>query len=190
MPHSDKYKPLTTARLLLRRFTDSDIPAFAAYRSDPEVARYQTWSGCTEEDARHFVAEMKSVPCGVRGLGFQLAVEHVATGTLIGDCYFKVDRSEPRSGEIGFSLARAFQRQGYATEAVGQLLDFLFDDLELHRVTAIADCRNDRSVALMERLGMRREGHFLQCTWFKGAWSDEFQYAILKDEWLGCRASA
>jgi RimJ/RimL family protein N-acetyltransferase len=63
-------------------------------------------------------------------------------------------------------------------------LDYAFDDLGLHRVAAIADCRNKPSWALLERVGMRREGHFLENVWFKGGWSDEYLYAVLKDEWL------
>ncbi len=51
----------------------------------------------------------------------------------------------------------------------------------------MVDCLNDRSVALLERLGFRREGHFLQNVWFKGAWGDEYLYAILREEWLARR---
>jgi RimJ/RimL family protein N-acetyltransferase len=53
----------------------------------------------------------------------------------------------------------------------------------LHRVIAITDCENAASVALLERLGLRREGHFLQNVWFKGTWGDEYLYAILHEEW-------
>jgi RimJ/RimL family protein N-acetyltransferase len=49
---------------------------------------------------------------------------------------------------------------------------------------AIADCRNAPSWALLERVGMRREGHFIENVWFKGGWADEYLYAVLKDEWL------
>lgn len=47
----------------------------------------------------------------------------------------------------------------------------------------IADCENAASIALLERLGMRREGHFIQNIWFKGKWGDEYLYAILEEEW-------
>ena len=59
-----------------------------------------------------------------------------------------------------------------------------FDTFDLHRIIAITDCENIASVALLERLGMRREGHFIQNIWFKGKWGDEYLYAILKEEWL------
>ena len=40
-------------------------------------------------------------------------------------------------------------------------------------------------MTLLERLGLRREGYFIQNVWFKGKWADEYLYAILQDEWLG-----
>ena len=79
---------------------------------------------------------------------------------------------------------RAYHQQGYGFEAVSTLLDYAFQTLGLHRVFAQADCRNDASIALLEKLGLRREGHFIQNFWFKGAWTDEYLYAVLQDEWL------
>ena len=68
------------------------------------------------------------------------------------------------------------------------MLNYAFTKLELHRVIAITDCENERSVALLSRLGMRREGHFIQNIWFKGKWGDEYLYAVLREEWLRKRA--
>ncbi len=51
----------------------------------------------------------------------------------------------------------------------------------------MTDCENDACVALLEWLGMRREGHFIENIWFKGKWGDEFQYAILHAEWFALR---
>ena len=87
-----------------------------------------------------------------------------------------------------FTFAREHQGRGMAFEAASRVLDYVFDDLGLHRVTAITDCENAQSVALLGRLGMRREGHFIQNIWFKGKWGSEYLYAILRDEWLKKRA--
>jgi RimJ/RimL family protein N-acetyltransferase len=77
------------------------------------------------------------------------------------------------------------QGKGYASEAVSRLSDYDFGKLGLHRVVAIADQENAPSAALLERLGMHREGSFLQNAWFKGHWASEYLYAILRDQWLG-----
>ena len=178
------FTQIESERLWIRRFKDSDLAPFMAYRNDPKVARYQSWDSCDEREARAFIREMESAQPGVPGEWFQFAIESKQTGDLIGDCGLRVDEDEPYRAEIGFTLAREYQGKGFASEAVSLLLDYAFDTLGLHRVVAIADCRNAPSVALLERLGLRREGHFEENSWFKGGWADEYLYAVLKDEWL------
>jgi RimJ/RimL family protein N-acetyltransferase len=178
---------IESERLILRRFRDSDLAPFVAYRNDPEVARYQSWDSFDERETRAFIREMASAQPGVPGDWFQFAVELKETGELLGDCALQVDGQEPYRAELGFTLAREHQGKGFAAEAASRLLDYAFESLGLHRIFAIADCRNKPSWTLLERVGLRQEGHFLESVWFKGEWSDEYLYAILKDEWLGRR---
>ena len=178
------FTTLETTRLRLRHFTDTDLLAFMAYRNDPVVARYQSWEDISEKDARAFIQEQKEIQPGVPGQGFQIASELKETSVLIGDCYFIINELDDRQAEIGFTLSRAYQGRGFATEAVSCSLNHAFLTFDLHRVIAITDCENAEATALLERLGMRREGHFLQNIWFKGRWGDEYLYAILKEEWL------
>ncbi len=63
------------------------------------------------------------------------------------------------------------------------MLTYAFTTLGLHRVTAELDPRNDDSVALCKRLGMREEAYFVEHMWFKGEWGDTGVYAILASEW-------
>ena len=179
---------IESERLVLRRFQDSDLVPFVAYRNDPEVARYQSWDSFDEQEARAFIREMGLVQPGMPGEWFQFAIESKEGRILIGDCALQVDGQEPYRAEIGFTLAREHQGRGFASEAVSRLLDYAFEELNLHRIVAIADCRNEPSWTLLERVGLRREGHFLKSVWFKGEWSDEYLYAVLRDEWLGKRA--
>jgi RimJ/RimL family protein N-acetyltransferase len=175
---------LETKRLRLRKFTLGDIPAFLAYRNDPLVARYQTWENISGGEAETFIQEQQSIQPGQPGEWFQFAIEHKEDGTLIGDCGLKTLEDEPPQAEIGFTLSKAYQGQGYATEAVSRLLDHAFLEMDFHRVVGITDVRNYPSVALLEKTGFRREGHFIQNIWFKGAWGDEYLYAMLREEWL------
>jgi RimJ/RimL family protein N-acetyltransferase len=179
---------IESERLILRRFEDSDLIPFVAYRNDPEVARYQSWDSCDEQEAMVLIREMGEARVGVPGEWFGFAIESKEMGTLIGDCALRVDEHEPYRAEVGFTLAREHQGRGFASEAVARVLDYAFGALGLHRIIAIADCRNAPSVALLERLGMRREGHFVENTWFKGSWADEYSYAVLRHEWLSKRA--
>lgn len=177
------FRALETGRLRLRRFTDADLAAFLAYRNDPEIARYQSWETTTEAEAQLFIAEQRQWQPGMPGSWFQFAIALKATDALIGDCMLHVRADEPRQGEIGYSLARAYQHQGYAAEAIRAVLTYAFQTLRLHRVIATVDCRNTASFRLLERLGLRREGHFLQDAWYKGEWCDDYLYALLRSEW-------
>jgi RimJ/RimL family protein N-acetyltransferase len=179
-----EFTEIETARLRLRHFQDSDVTQFMGYRNDPKVAKYQSWEGISEPEAYTFIQEQKEIQPCVPGQGLQVAIELKATNMLIGDCYFVINVFDYRQAEIGFTLSREYQGYGYATEAVSSILKYAFDTFGLHRIIAITDCENIASVALLERLGMRREGHFIQNVWFKGKWGDEYLYAILKDEWL------
>jgi len=176
-----------TTRLRLRHFTDADLALFMAYRNDPEVARYQSWEGISEPEARAFLQEQKEVQPGMPGQWFQIAVELKETGMLVGDCALKIEEHDEHQAEIGFTLARAYWGRAIASEAVSCVLEYAFVTLGLHRVIAIADCENAASVSLLERLGLRREGHFRQNVWFKGKWGDEYLYAMLQEEWRTMR---
>jgi RimJ/RimL family protein N-acetyltransferase len=82
----------------------------------------------------------------------------------------------------------AHQRKGYATEAARPLLDFGFGTGGWHRVVGRTEARNIASARVLEKLGMRREAHFVENEWVKGEWQSELVYAILADEWAVRRA--
>lgn len=173
-----------TPRLLLRPFQETDLESFAAYRSDPDVARYQSWtSPYTLDQAIAFLREIELAQAGAPGTWCQLAVERQGQPGLIGDCAFQVLEADERQAQIGFTFAPAYQKQGYATEAVKGLLDYMFGELRLHRVVATCDVENKASVRLLERLEMRREAELIENIWFKGAWGSEYVYALLYKEW-------
>lgn len=176
------FTSIESTRLTLRRFADADLEPFLAYLNDPLVARYQSWESYTEEQARDVIEQQKNRSPGLAGQWFTFALELKETGTLIGHVALRM--LDDRQAEIGFTVARAFHGKGLACEAATRVLDYAFTELNLHRVTAVADCENEKSAALLERLGMRREGHLIQNIWFKGRWGSEYLYAILRDEWL------
>jgi RimJ/RimL family protein N-acetyltransferase len=175
----------TTSRLILRSFKEGDLPGFSQYRSDPEIARYQSWNTpYSLEQAKYLFTEIGKTEPGTPGEWYQIAIERKDLPGIIGDCGFEIKRYDRLQAEIGFSFAQQFQKQGYATEAVKGLIDYLFSTFNLHRIIAICDVENQASVRLLERLGMRREGHYIENIWFKGQWGSEYLYAILAREWM------
>ncbi len=179
---------IESERVRLRRFTAADLLPFLAYLNDPEVARYQSWESYSEQQAAKVIAGQTDLEPGVPGKWFTFAVELKPDGVLIGHVALKM--LDQQQAEIGFTFARAYQGKGLAFAATCLVLDHLFAELNLHRVIAIADCENERSVALLKRLGLRQESHFIESIWFKGKWGDEYLYAVLKEEWLGKNTSS
>jgi aminoglycoside 6'-N-acetyltransferase len=175
---------LRTPRLVLRRLVADDAHRLAQYRSDPAVAVYQGWDAPYPlEAAQRFVADHDGRHPDTPGEWFQLGIAAVTEpGRLLGDVGVFVDGDDPRLARVGFTLAADAQGRGYATEAVTAVLDWLFDRGK-HRVSADCDARNVRSAALLERVGMRREGHHLASAWWKGEWTDELVFAVLASEW-------
>ncbi len=136
------FTALRTERLLLRRFRREDAASLAAYRSDPDVARYQSWdTPFTLEQAHRFIQDLADSHPDTPGEWFQFAVVEAATGVHIGDVAAGVDADDPRLATIGVTLATSAQGRGYAGEAVAWLLDYLFVDRQKHRVTADCDVR-------------------------------------------------
>jgi RimJ/RimL family protein N-acetyltransferase len=174
---------LETPRLILRTFEERDIHPFSAYRSDPEIARYQGWETPYRlEQASEFTAGMRAKEPGEPGQWYQLAIELKSDRGMIGDCTFHLFK-DGKQAEVGMTIARPYQGNGYASEAVGHMVDYLFEQLDLHRICANIDPRNAASIRVMTKLGFRHEGLFRQSMWLKGEWVDEDWYAILREEW-------
>ncbi len=186
---TDSFVQIESPRLLLRRFADADLAAYLAYLNDPLVARYQSWESFTERQARELIEQQKTREPGRPGEWFSFAVELKETREMIGHVSLSAGAEDVRQGEMGFAFAREYQGRGLAREAAERVLAYAFEVLGMHRVVGVTDCENARSVALLERLGMRREAHFVENIWFKGAWGSEFYYAILRSEWESKRAA-
>jgi RimJ/RimL family protein N-acetyltransferase len=177
---------IVTEHLNLRPFQVDDLEAFVAYRSDPEVARYQSWDYTySMADAEAFLSSQSEVAFGQPGEWLQLAIVDRQTSTVCGDCAVRVLTDQPATAEVGVTLARAHQGKGLATEALTAVLTELFEQRGIHRVFAQADDRNAPVLRLFGRLGFRCEARLIEADWFKGEWSTLRRYAMLDREWRG-----
>jgi RimJ/RimL family protein N-acetyltransferase len=174
---------LTTERLLLRPFRHDDWSAVHEYAADPQVCQYQAWGPNTQEQTRQFVQHCMDENGQDERAAYHFAITTRASGVVIGGCTLRVTNTELREAMIGYSLHPRFWNQGYMTEAARALLAFGFDDLGLHRVLSWCTPENVGSWRVMEKAGMRREGHEREATFFKGQWHDWFRYALLDREW-------
>ncbi len=168
---------LETARLHIRRFRLDDAPVVHAYRTDPEVARYQSWDPArfSVSAAEAFVREMVDATPGTPGDWFQFAIELRSSGLVIGDVALGSDAHGSDTVELGFSLARRHHGHGYATEAVRAVVAYAEGTLGATRIVAIADARNQASIGVLERAGFARtrveeapfKGELVREVWFE-----------------------
>ena len=174
---------LTTQRLILRDFIESDWEAVLAYQQDPLYLRYNEWTSRTADNVRAFVQMFLDHQKQEPRIKFQFAVTLKGTGQLIGNCGIRRDSAEAHEADIGYELDPRFWGKGYATEAAWAVLGFGFTQMNLHRVTAWCVADNTASAHVLEKLGMRQEGRFREHQYFKGRWWDTLLYAILYEEW-------
>lgn len=177
--------PRRTRRLLLRPAGLADADTTWPIRNDEEVLRWMTSAPQTLWDYR----AMFLLP---DRLEKTLVVER--DGVVIGDLMLAVedawsqrevaDQARGVQAELGWCIGSRHQGNGYATEAVEELLRICFEDLSLRRVTANCFADNEASWRLMERLGMRREAYTLRESLHRsGQWLDGMGYALLAEEW-------
>jgi RimJ/RimL family protein N-acetyltransferase len=176
---------LQTNRLILRRLEEHDAKAMYRYRSDPRVTKFQTWEPKDVEEVETFISEQQSLEMDKPGTWFQLAITLKESNLFVGDCGLHFLDTHKGQVELGITIAPEHQGLGYASEAVSAVLTYLFNRLSKHRVLASTDPSNQEAIALLERVGMRREAHFHQSLWWKRKWVDEFVYAILAETWGG-----
>jgi RimJ/RimL family protein N-acetyltransferase len=180
--------PIRTDRLLLRPWGRDERDAFHRLRGDPEVARYLYHGPLSRAEADGRLAEQRSTITEA-GQWMNVVVEVAATGEVAGDVGLCWLSAGDRQVEIGYTFSPAFHGRGYATEAASAMVDLAFTGLGAHRVIGHIDARNTASAAVLERLGMRREAHFVENEWVKGEWTDDVVYAILSSEWQAHRTA-
>jgi RimJ/RimL family protein N-acetyltransferase len=173
--------PLVLGDLILRRLGRGDAADVLEYRGDPAVARQQYWEPFTQDRVLMLLAEQAQIQPGMVGVPLILAAEY--QGKVVGDFALTVNVPEHSQGEVGFNFNQEYTGRGLATRGLAAALGFGFEQIGLHRITAAAFTENERAWRLMERVGMRREAHFVQNGFVRGRWVDVYGYAMLADEW-------
>jgi len=135
---------IDTARCRIRVFTKADIDSFMRYRNNERWMRYQGYKGYAREVYEHDLLSSPTMDAGM-----QLAIAARLTDALLGDVYLRRDGADCW---LGYTLAPEYTGQGYASEAVSGILDWLTTN-GYRRALAEVDPENTASVRLLERLG-------------------------------------
>ncbi len=172
-----------TGRLILRRFKSEDWEDLYEYLSQESVVKYEPYGTFSEEAC-------KAEAVNRSGNEAFWAVCLKENNKLIGNIYFK--QREPqqwKTWEIGYVFNPSYGGRGYATEASKRIMQYGFEQLGVHRIIGRCNSENKASWRLLERLSMRREGHFMKPVFFeetpngKPLWHNAYEYAILEEEW-------
>ena len=178
---------IETERLILRPLQIDDVDDLLEYQSQAEIVRYIPWPERTREQV--IEALNKTIADGKDSLNVEgdfivLAWELKSTGKVIGQSNTGMQSTRDMLADIGWVTHQNYQRQGYAFEATQALINYLFTNFPLNRIIANIDTRNPESAQLAEKLGMRREGEFVNSEFFKGDWCSMWLYAILNSEFI------
>ena len=169
---------LKTDRLTLRPIRHSDARAMFEYAQDADVSRYVLW------EPHHSIIDSHETISDIKrqyrhGYPTSFAIALSATDQLIGTIGYMWLNTSNCSAEIGYSLSKKYWNQGYATEALKEVIRFSFDTLQLHRIEAQHDIRNPASGRVMEKAGMKLEGTLQDRIFNKGVYCTVALYALI-----------
>jgi len=175
--------PIQTKRLILREFKETDWKSVHSYAVDPLVVHYLTWGPNSEEDTKKFIRRTMEYQRSEPRKDFEIAVTLKTEQSLIGSCSISATDLSNQEGVIGYCFHPHFWGQNYATETAMALLEFGFEQFNLHRIFAVCAPENVASMRVLEKIGMQREGYLREHKWTGERWRDSFLYAILDHEW-------
>jgi len=172
---------LQSERLILRNYEERDQQDFFEYMSLEYTATHEDFDPLTYEESVVYLNSRI-------GKDQYLVVELKENGKVIGDLSYFV--KEYNTYCISFDFNVGFEKRGYATEACKEFIRHIFMTLDGRRIYAECNEENTNSIKLLERLGFRQEGHFLEDVSFKNdcagnpIYVNSFLYALLKSEWI------
>ena len=184
-----KFIDLESERLIYRKFREEDFSVLFDWRGNAENMKYWMSGQKNEAETREYLNWVISNAEAEDCTNYEFAVVLKTDNSLIGSAMMINLPDEP---EMGWVLHRNYWRQGYGTEMGKTLLRFGFETLNLRRIIAGCNARNTGSYRIMEKIGMRREAHFIKAqrgsSLLNYEWCDRFQYAILQEEWKSAKA--
>lgn len=173
---------METERLLLRPFVDGDAPRVALLAGDRAVADTTLRIPYPYDAvlALEWIGTHRSIRDKEHALFY--AIDLMESGELVGSCgietYFEHNRAE-----LGYWIGKEYWGRGYATEASSILMEYAFSVMKFHKVSAHTFARNSASGRVLEKLGLKREGHLRSHIKNDGKFEDIIEYGMLEDEY-------
>ncbi|MEN9955129.1 MAG: hypothetical protein RLZZ41_793 [Actinomycetota bacterium] len=160
--------PIETSRLVVRPLELEDLEIFISYRQDPEVARFQSWEPTySKENALELIESQAGVLIPTPGQWLQIGIHNLASDELVGDLAIHSLPESDRCFEIGFTISRVHQGQGFSKEAASALMKRMFTDQLAVKFVANTDSRNNSSISVLRALGFKKDP--------SRSWSERFK---------------
>ena len=177
----EQFPVLYSQRLTLRRVVVEDAADIFIMRSDPEVMRYIPRPLAHTIDDVYPLIGMLDDFLG-KGERINWAITFKDSDTVLGMIGYVHIKPEHYRAEVGYSLSRAYHRQGIMREALLRVIDYGFDAMKLHTIEAIVDADNEASAALLSDVGFRQEAHFREDFLHNGRFRDSIHFGMMKGE--------
>ena len=172
---------LETERLLLRQLCNTDTVDVFVMRSDPAVMQYIPRPlAVTHDDAAALIELMNNFI--EKGEKINWAIAEKGSGKVIGIIGYPNLKPEHFRAEIGYSLSKAWHRQGYMREALGRVLKYGFEHMNLHSIEAITDADNIASGSLLLSIGFEQEAFFKEDFYYNGQFRNSIHYGLLRSK--------
>ncbi len=179
---------LLTDRLTLRKMMVIDTQDMFEYASRGDVTRYLTWFPHPDKTyTREYLEYLGNRYAA--GMFYDWAIFYEPDCKMVGSCGFTSFNCASDSAEVGYVLNPDYWGKGIAAEALERVLRFGFEELKLHRIEAKFIKENERSLHLMERVGMTFEGYHREAMLVKGNYVTLGICSILASEWRERRAA-
>ena len=172
--------------VLLRPFKRSDISYFLKWFNDPEVVQYlDMYLPMTEMSEEKFIEELGTTRAKSDAL-FVIEVIEGDSTKPIGNCGLHQINSKDQNAIFGIIIGeKDYWSKGYGMEGARLLINYGFQQLNLHRISSAAVAFNERSIKLHKKLGFQEEGHLRQAMFKNGQYHDRLEFGILREEWRG-----
>ncbi|MEU6236324.1 GNAT family protein [Kitasatospora sp. NPDC047058] len=177
---------LTGARTVLREFRHDDAADALQVMGDDRVTKWLSFDSRSPEQVQAMIDSAVERAQQSHRNEYYLAITPLDSDRLVG--FVRVGLSGVQAGKLGYAVAADSWGRGLATDAARTMVQFAFEELGLHRVSAAIGPDNAASIRLIENLGFAREGVLRDHVFTNGAWRDSVLYSVLAQEWTGITA--
>lgn len=176
------FPEIYTKRLFLRKLSLNDAGTLFNYWSDPDVTKYlNVTTFKNKEQAYSMIRLLNSLYNNKDGIRWAIVTKK--DDTVIGTCGYNNWIKKSSRGEIGYELGKKYWGNGYATEAVKEIIKYGFKSMNLNRIEAFTVPEAASSINLLKKLGFKKEGMLRQYGYWNMRYWDENIYSLLKKDW-------